>query len=192
MAALPPPAARPRRRLPRSTRRRRSSARPRPFPVAIAPMAVHGLAHPDGEVGDGPRRGGGRRPVHALDDVEPLDRGGRGRLLRTASAGSSCTPRPIRAEAGPSSSGPPAAGYSAIVLTVDLPVLGYRERDRRSAFDSRRRSGTSTAPLRADPRRPRRRRRLRDPRRRSRPPDLGRPRDDPRAGRACRSCSRAS
>ena len=28
-----------------------------------------------------------------------------------------------------------AAGYSAIVLTVDLPVLGYRQRDRRSAFD---------------------------------------------------------
>jgi isopentenyl diphosphate isomerase/L-lactate dehydrogenase-like FMN-dependent dehydrogenase len=27
-----------------------------------------------------------------------------------------------------------AAGYRAIVLTVDLPVLGYRERDRRSGF----------------------------------------------------------
>ena len=27
-----------------------------------------------------------------------------------------------------------AAGYGAIVLTVDLPVLGYRERDRRSGF----------------------------------------------------------
>ena len=33
-------------------------------PVAIAPMAVHGLAHPDGGAGDGPRRGGRRRPVH--------------------------------------------------------------------------------------------------------------------------------
>jgi isopentenyl diphosphate isomerase/L-lactate dehydrogenase-like FMN-dependent dehydrogenase len=28
-----------------------------------------------------------------------------------------------------------AAGYGAIVLTVDLPILGYRERDRRSGFD---------------------------------------------------------
>ena len=28
-----------------------------------------------------------------------------------------------------------AAGYGAIVLTVDLPLLGYRERDRRSGFD---------------------------------------------------------
>jgi 4-hydroxymandelate oxidase len=28
-----------------------------------------------------------------------------------------------------------AAGYRAIVLTVDLPVLGYRERDRRNAFE---------------------------------------------------------
>ncbi len=28
-----------------------------------------------------------------------------------------------------------AAGFGAIVLTVDLPVLGYRVRDRRSAFD---------------------------------------------------------
>ena len=27
-----------------------------------------------------------------------------------------------------------AAGYTAIVLTVDLPVLGFRERDRRSGF----------------------------------------------------------
>ncbi len=27
-----------------------------------------------------------------------------------------------------------AAGYRAIVLTVDLPVLGYRERDRRNGF----------------------------------------------------------
>ena len=27
-----------------------------------------------------------------------------------------------------------AAGYRAIVLTVDLPVLGFRERDRRSGF----------------------------------------------------------
>ena len=29
-----------------------------------------------------------------------------------------------------------AAGYRAIVLTVDLPVRGYRERDRRSGFDA--------------------------------------------------------
>jgi 4-hydroxymandelate oxidase len=28
-----------------------------------------------------------------------------------------------------------AAGYRAIVLTVDLPVLGFRERDRRNGFD---------------------------------------------------------
>jgi 4-hydroxymandelate oxidase len=27
-----------------------------------------------------------------------------------------------------------AAGYSAVVVTVDLPILGYRERDRRSGF----------------------------------------------------------
>ena len=27
------------------------------------------------------------------------------------------------------------AGYRAIVLTVDLPVMGYRERDLRSGFD---------------------------------------------------------
>lgn len=28
-----------------------------------------------------------------------------------------------------------AAGYEALVVTVDLPLLGYRERDRRSGFD---------------------------------------------------------
>ena len=47
-----------------------------------------------------------------------------------------------------------AAGYGAIVLTVDLPVLGYRERDRRSGFSL----AGPTATSRTGRRRTRRRR----------------------------------
>ena len=39
-----------------------------------------------------------------------------------------------------------AAGYGAIVLTVDLPLLGYRERDRRSGFELTGPHGNFAAP----------------------------------------------
>ena len=55
-------------------------------------------AGPSGRRGrDGPGGGRGRDPVHAVDDVVALDRGRRGGGARTASAGSSCTPRPTAA-----------------------------------------------------------------------------------------------
>ncbi len=88
-----------------------------------------------------------------------------------ARAGSSSTPRPIREEAAALVERAAAAGYSAIVLTVDLPVLGYRQRDRLSAFDV----GIAAAMGNFDERGARA-----DARGPARPePDLGRPRDDP-------------
>ena len=79
------------------------------------------------------RRGCGRgHPVLPVDLV--LDDDGGGRAAAPApSAGSSCTRHSLeysrtlveRAE---------AAAIAPIVLTVDLPVLGGRERDRRSGF----------------------------------------------------------
>ena len=98
-------------------------------PVGIAPMAAHGLAHPDAELATARARGRGRDPVHALDDVEPPRSRTSRPPRRTASAGSSSTPRPIRAAAGGSSSARRRPATGAILVTVDLPVLGYRERD---------------------------------------------------------------
>lgn len=103
------------------------------LPIAIAPMAAQTMAHPNAE---------------------------REMLLGAAAAGipmclstsSSLTIEDV-AEAAPDAARwfqlyvirdlgysrtlvdrAAAAGYSAIVLTVDLPVLGFRERDRRSGF----------------------------------------------------------
>ncbi len=104
------------------------------FPLAIAPMAAHGLAHPDAELATARASAAAGVPF-------------------TLSTMSSCSieevaaaaPDAVRwfqlytqADAGRSRSlveRAAAAGYAAIVLTVDLPVLGYRERDLRHGFD---------------------------------------------------------
>jgi 4-hydroxymandelate oxidase len=107
---------------------------PASLPLAIAPMAAEGLAHPDAEVAVARA---------AADAGVPF-------ILSTMSS------RPMEAVAAGAPDGirwfqlytqvdpgrsrelvqrAEAAGFSAIVVTVDLPVLGYRERDRRSGFD---------------------------------------------------------
>ena len=107
---------------------------PAAFPVAIAPMAVHGLAHPDGEIATARAAAAAGIPFTlsttsscSIEDVaEAAPDGTRWFQLYTqADPGKSRALVERAAE----------AGYSAIVLTVDLPVLGYRQRDRRSAFD---------------------------------------------------------
>lgn len=103
-----------------------------PLPVALAPTAYHRLAHAQGEVATA--RGAGAAgalmvastmATRTLEDIAaaasaPLwfqlyvhnDRGTTEQLVRRAEA----------------------AGYRALVLTVDTPVLGIRERDARSGF----------------------------------------------------------
>ena len=93
--------------------------------------------------GDGPRRRGGRRPVHPVDDVVALDRGGRRGRARRDPLVPALRPGATRASSRSLVERAAAAGYGAIVLTVDLPVLGYRERDRRSGLRAARRSATS-------------------------------------------------
>ena len=82
----------------------------------------------------GPRGGGRRDPVHPVDDVvassiEEVAAGAPGGMLwfqLYTQADPGVTRSLVeRAE---------AAGYRAIILTVDLPVLGYRDRDRRTGF----------------------------------------------------------
>ena len=104
------------------------------MPLGIAPAALHGLAHPDGE----------------LATVTAAARAG------VASVVSTVASRSIEAVAAASGDGlrwfqlyaqrdravsrdfvqrAEASGYRAIVLTVDLPVLGYRDDIVRIGFD---------------------------------------------------------
>jgi len=108
-------------------------ARPSALPVAIAPMAVMAMAHPDAEGAVARAAAAGGIPycvstsastsiegvAEAAPDADLLFQ-----LYLTKDLGYT---RSLVERAA-------AAGYRAIVLTVDLPVLGYRERDRRSGF----------------------------------------------------------
>jgi 4-hydroxymandelate oxidase len=105
---------------------------PLSMPIAVAPTACHELAHPDGELATARAAGGAGTLMiistlasFAIEDVSreatgPLwfqlyiyrDRGVTRELIRRAEA----------------------AGCRAIVLTVDAPVGGMRERDVRNEF----------------------------------------------------------
>ena len=104
------------------------------LPLAIAPMATQSLAHPDAESGMARAAASAGIPM----------------ILSTTSSQSietvaAAAPDAIRwfqlyvqSDIGVSRSlveRATASGFGAIVLTVDLPVLGYRVRDRRSRFD---------------------------------------------------------
>jgi 4-hydroxymandelate oxidase len=107
--------------------------RPSAIPVAVAPMAVQGLAHPEGEV----------------EAVRGAAAAGIPYILSTSS---SRTMEEVAAAAPDAErwfqlytvqtfeysrtlvERAAAAGYRALVVTVDLPVLGRRERDVRSGF----------------------------------------------------------
>ena len=107
---------------------------PATLPLAIAPMAAHGLAGPEAE----------RATVRAAAAA------GIPFTLSTMSSASieevaAAAPDAVRwfqlyTQADPARSRrfverAEDAGYRAIIVTVDLPVLGYRERDLRSGFD---------------------------------------------------------
>ena len=104
------------------------------LPLAVAPMAALGLAHAGAEIAAAQAAAAAGVPyilstmsTRSIEDVAAAVPGGTRwfQLYTQADPGRS---RELvrRAE---------AAGYGAIVLTVDLPLLGYRERDRRSGFD---------------------------------------------------------
>jgi 4-hydroxymandelate oxidase len=104
------------------------------LPIAIAPMAAQGLGHPDAEGAMARAAASSGIPViqstsssMSIEDVAvaapEADRLFQLYLVRDLDYTRGLVER---AE---------AAGCRAIVLTVDLPVLGYRERDRRNGFD---------------------------------------------------------
>lgn len=107
---------------------------PASAPFAIAPMAAHRLAHPDGELASARAAAAAGVPftlsTMATTSIEDV----------AAAAPDAVRWFQLYAQADPRRSRSlveraAAAGYSAIVLTVDLPVLGYRERDMRSGFN---------------------------------------------------------
>ncbi len=106
---------------------------PTAMPVAIAPMAVHGLAHPDGEMATA-------RAAAAAGVPFTLSTTSSRSIEEVASAAPDGTlwfQLYVQSDPGATRSlveRAETAGYRAIVLTVDLPILGYRDRDRGSGF----------------------------------------------------------
>ncbi|MCI0584984.1 MAG: alpha-hydroxy-acid oxidizing protein [Chloroflexi bacterium] len=103
------------------------------LPIAVAPMAVMAMAHPDGEGAVARAAAAAGIPycvsTSASTSIEGVAAAAPGAdllfqlyLTRDLEYTRSLVERAA------------ATGYRAIVLTVDLPVLGYRERDRRSRF----------------------------------------------------------
>ncbi|MBI3750939.1 MAG: alpha-hydroxy-acid oxidizing protein [Chloroflexi bacterium] len=103
------------------------------LPIAMAPMAAQALAHPDGELEAMRACAVAGIPYclstsssRTLEDVAAAAPDAE-RWFQLYLVGSLGYSRSLveRAE---------GAGYRALVFTVDLPVLGYRDRDRRSGF----------------------------------------------------------
>ncbi|MFL5770204.1 MAG: alpha-hydroxy-acid oxidizing protein, partial [Chloroflexota bacterium] len=107
---------------------------PSSMPVAIAPMAAHGLAHPDAEIATARAAAAAGIPfISSTMSTASME--------QIASAAPDATrffQLYVQVDEGRTRSfveRAAAAGYGAIVVTVDLPELGYRDRDRRSGFD---------------------------------------------------------
>ncbi len=102
------------------------------FPVMVAPMAFQRLAHPDGELATARAAGGAGTGMIlstlATTSIEDVRAAATGPLwfqlyiYRDRGMSRALVERAER------------AGCSALVLTVDSPILGRRERDVRNAF----------------------------------------------------------
>jgi isopentenyl diphosphate isomerase/L-lactate dehydrogenase-like FMN-dependent dehydrogenase len=107
--------------------------RPRPHPVLVAPTAFHRLAHPDGELATG-RAARDTGTVMCLSTFSTV---GAAELAAAVPDGTRWFQLYVFRDRGVTKAMVEAAvtsGYEALVVTVDLPVLGRRERDLRSGF----------------------------------------------------------
>jgi len=100
------------------------------MPIVVAPMALHCLAHPEGECATAQGAGmaktlmvAGTTSTRSLEEIAQAASGPLWFQLYVYPSLEVAEKLVHRAE---------AAGYRAIVLTVDLPVLGNREKDRRN------------------------------------------------------------
>jgi 4-hydroxymandelate oxidase len=106
---------------------------PASVPWAIAPMAVQALAHPDAELAVARAASAAGVPLilatlssASLEDVAAAAPDAT-RLFQLYDQHDRGVARSLVERAA-------AAGYRGLVVTVDLPVLGHREADRRNAF----------------------------------------------------------
>ena len=163
-------------------RRRPCSAQEVSMPLLVAPVAFQRVAHPDGEVATR-ARGARRRDDHVPLDARDRD-AGRGRRDRRRRAGSSSTSSATRASRASWSRRRATAASRALVLTVDAPVRGKRERDAaHGVHDPARHQRRVARPRRGDARR--------GVRADLAVADLARPRAASRREAACRCSSRA-
>lgn len=103
------------------------------FPVILAPTALHRMAHPDGE-GATARAAADAGTLMTLSTISSV-------RLEDVAAAAPGAPRWFqvyhlnsRAKTEELVTRAAAAGYRALVLTVDTPILGRRERDLRHPF----------------------------------------------------------
>lgn len=108
------------------------AGQPLSMPILLAPTAFNKLAHPEGEVAAARAAASAGTLMVAstiatctLEDIARASSGPRWFQLYVYKERAVTTELVARAE---------AAGYRAIVLTVDTPVLGRRERDTRNEF----------------------------------------------------------
>lgn len=104
------------------------------MPVAIAPMSIHAVAHHEAELATARAAAAVGVPFtlstmssKAIEDLADVAPGGTRWFQLYVQRDPDRTRSLVERAA--------AAGYAAIVLTVDLPVLGYRDRDRGSGFE---------------------------------------------------------
>jgi 4-hydroxymandelate oxidase len=105
------------------------------FPVLVAPMAFQGLAHPDGEKGTA-RGAAAAGTAMCLSTLSTM---GLEEVAEAAPDGARWFQLywgPERSKVQDLVERAVAAGYRAIVVTVDLPEVGRRERDLRTGFET--------------------------------------------------------
>jgi 4-hydroxymandelate oxidase len=108
--------------------------RPTALPVGVAPAALHGLAHPDGELATA-RAAANAGAInvlstmssHSIEAVAEAAPHGRRWFQLYVQPDPALTRELVERAA--------AAGYEALCLTVDVPVLGYRDEIVRHRFD---------------------------------------------------------
>jgi 4-hydroxymandelate oxidase len=106
--------------------------RPVAAPVVVAPMAFQQLAHPDGEIGTARAAAAAGIPM-TVSTFATLSL----EEVRAAATGPLWFQLYVHKDRGITRallSRVAAAGYDALVLTVDVPEIGRRERDERNGF----------------------------------------------------------
>jgi 4-hydroxymandelate oxidase len=108
--------------------------RPAALPVGIAPAALHGMAHPDAEAATA-RAAAAAGALLVVSTVSSLSLEDIALAAPDARRWFQLYVQRDRSQSRALVERAEAAGYEAIVLTVDLPVLGYRDDVLRTAFD---------------------------------------------------------